>query len=167
VQRFYLNLRCGDLTVAPDEEGAEFASIEEAYLESFKGAQELWPEMLRNRQDPRQYIYEITDGCGAMLMELPFAEVVECCRRVRPASMSALRPGGRLFSRRAFVEVLESTRNLNKKSADLRALLQAAMQSVSDLKESARAPSGVWNSDSSTAAGGRQDVSGARPRTRD
>jgi hypothetical protein len=139
VQRFYLNLRRGDLTVAPDDEGADFASIEEAYLESFKGAQELWPELLRNRQDPRQYTYEITDGCGAVLMELPFAEIVECCRRIGPASISAPpKAGAAGFTKRAS-EALENAYNLNKKSVDLRARLSAAMQSVMDLKESARA----------------------------
>jgi hypothetical protein len=140
VQRFYLNLRRGDLTVAPDDEGADFASIEEAYLESFKGAAELWPELLRNRQDPRQYTYEITDRCGAVLMELPFAEIVECCRRVGPASKGAPpKPGADALTKRAFVEALENVYNLNKKSADLHAQVSAAMQSVIDLKESARA----------------------------
>jgi hypothetical protein len=140
VQRFYLNLRRGDLTVAPDEEGADFASIEEAYLESFKGARELWPELLRNRQDPRQYIYDITDSGGAVLMELPFAEVVECCRRAGPASMSAPpKPGAAALTKRAFVEALENAHNLNRKSADLGVQLRAARQSVSDLRESTRA----------------------------
>src|SRR5215475_1482747 len=88
VQRFYLNLRRGEVSVAPDDDGAEFASIEEAYLESFKGAQELWPELLRNRQDPAQYAYDITDRDGAVLMELPFAEIVECCRRIGLTSTS-------------------------------------------------------------------------------
>ena len=89
MQRFYLHLRRGEMAVAPDDDGAEFASIEEAYLETFKGAQELWLELLRDRQDPRQYVYDITDGDGAVLMELPFAEIVESCRRVGPATMSA------------------------------------------------------------------------------
>jgi hypothetical protein len=128
------------MTVAPDDDGAEFASIEEAYLESFKGAQELWPELLRNRQDPRQYVYNITDSDGAVLMELPFAEIVECCRRVGPAAMSAPpKPGATALTKRAFAEALENACNLNKKSAALRAQLLAARQSMSDLKESARA----------------------------
>jgi hypothetical protein len=145
VQRFYLNLRRADLTVASDDEGAGFASIEEAYLEAFKGARELWPELLRNRQDPRQYTYEITDRCGAVLMELPFAEIVECCRRIGPASVSAppktgaAKPGAAALTKRAFVEALKNAYNLNKKSTDLRAQLHAARQSMSDLKESARA----------------------------
>jgi hypothetical protein len=73
-------------------------------------------------------------------MELPFAEIVECCRRVGPASMSAPpKPGAAALTKRAFVEALENAYNLNKKLADLRAQLRAARQSVSDLKESARA----------------------------
>jgi hypothetical protein len=140
VQRFFLNLRRGEVSVAPDHDGAEFASIEEAYLESFKGAQELWPELLRNRQDPRQYAYHITDSDGAVLMELPFAEIMECCRRVGLASTSApSKPEIAALTKRAFLEALESAHNLNKKSADLRAQLHAARQSVIDLREATRA----------------------------
>jgi hypothetical protein len=140
VQRFYFNLRRGEIIVAPDDEGADFASIEEAYLESFKGAKELWPELLRNRQDPRQYAYDITDKDGVVLMELPLAEIVECCRRVGPASTSAPpKPGIAALTKRAFLEALESAYNLNRKSADLRAQLHVARQSVSDLRESTRA----------------------------
>ena len=140
MQRFYLNLRRGETSVAPDDDGAEFASIEEAYLESFKGAQELWPELLRNRQDPRQYAYDLTDSDGAVLMELPFDEIVECCRRIGLASTTALsKPTIAALTKRAFLEALENAHNLNKKSADLRAQLLAAWQSVSDLRESTRA----------------------------
>ena len=137
--RFYLNLRRGEMTVAPDDEGAVFASIEEAYLESFKGAQELWPELFRNRHDPSQYAYEITDGDSAVLMKLPFVEIVECCRRIGPASISAPpKPGTAALTKRAFLEALESAHNLNRKLADLRAQLHAARQAVSDLRESTR-----------------------------
>ena len=140
MQRFYLNLPRGETSVAPDDDGAEFASIEEAYLESFKGAQELWPELLRNRRDPRQYAYDITDSDGAVLMELPLAEIVECCRHVGPASMSAPpKPGIAAPTKRAFLEALEKAYNLNRKSADLCAQLRAAKQAVSDLRESTRA----------------------------
>jgi len=140
VQRFYLNLRRGETAVAPDDDGAEFASIEEAYLESFRGAQELWPELLRNRHDPRQYAFEITDRDGAVLMELPFAEIVECCRRVGSASVSAPpKPTGAGLTKRAFLEASENAYNLNKRLADLSAQLRAATQSVSDLSESTRA----------------------------
>src|SRR5262249_35392423 len=140
VQRFYLNLRRGEGSVAPDDEGTEFASIEEAYLELFKGAQELWPELLRNRQDPRQYVYDITDGDGAVLMELPFAEIVDSCRRVGAAAMSAPpKPSGADLTKRAFLEALENAYNLNRKSADLQRQLRTAIQSMNDLKESMRA----------------------------
>jgi hypothetical protein len=135
--RFYFNLRRGE---APDDEGAVFASIEDAYLETFKGAQELWPELLRNRQDPSQYAYEITDSDGAALMELPFAEIVECCRRVGLASTGAPpKPRIAALTKRAFVEALERAHSLNRKSADLCAQLHAARQAVSDLRESTRA----------------------------
>jgi hypothetical protein len=120
--------------VAPDDEGADFASVEEAYLETFKGAQELWPELLRDRQDPRQYVYDITDDDGAVLMELPFAEIVESCRHVGPATMSAPTKPSAALTKTALLEALERAYNLNRKSVDLVAQMRAAQQSVSHLK---------------------------------
>jgi hypothetical protein len=140
VQRFYLNLRRGETSVAPDDEGADFASIEEAYLESFKGAQELWPELLRHRQDPRQYAFEITDRDGAVVMELPFAEIVDSCRRVGPMAVSAPpKSTSAALTKSALLEALESAHNLNRKSADLLAAMRAAQQSVTDVEKSTRA----------------------------
>ncbi len=73
-------------------------------------------------------------------MELPFAEIVECCRRIGLTSARIPpKPEMAALTKRAFLEALESAYNLNRKSADLRAQLHAARQSVSDLRESTRA----------------------------
>jgi hypothetical protein len=63
-----------------DEEGAEFDSLEDAYLAAFAGAQELWAEFLPQRRDPRDFAYEIADASGTVLMEIPFAEILDSCR---------------------------------------------------------------------------------------
>ena len=79
MQRFFLNVRHGAAIEAPDEDGAEFEGIEQAYLAAFKSAQELWQELLRRHEDPRPYTYEITNAAGIVLMELSFSEVLEAC----------------------------------------------------------------------------------------
>jgi hypothetical protein len=139
VQRLHLNLRQGEILVAPDHEGAEFASIEEAFLEAFRGAQELWSELLRDRQDPRRYAYEITDARGVILMEVPFVEILESCRPVRP-----MRAGERprhkkaILDRNDFLIAMENARKLKLQSAELMATLHSARQSLEELRDCAK-----------------------------
>jgi uncharacterized protein DUF6894 len=60
--------------------GANFESVEAAYLEAFESVQELWPMLLEDRRDPREYAFEITNCAGVVLMELPFSEPLDNCR---------------------------------------------------------------------------------------
>lgn len=75
---FYFNFR-DENELLPDANGIEFASIEEAYLEAFQGAQQMWAEMLQKRKDPMRCAFEIADAGGSVLMVLPFSEVLETC----------------------------------------------------------------------------------------
>ncbi len=77
---YHLNL-AGPRSVIPDDEGAEFQSLEHAYLEAFKGAREMWLELLVRREDPRSFTFEIADSAGAVLMTVPLSEVLDSCRR--------------------------------------------------------------------------------------
>jgi hypothetical protein len=81
--RFHLHLT-GLRAIGLDEEGAEFESLEHAYLETFRSAQEMWHELLLRRDDPRQCAFEITDGAGTPLMTVPLTEVLDACRRGDP-----------------------------------------------------------------------------------
>src|SRR5215467_13680215 len=76
---FHFNFRQGE-TYTVDEEGCEFRNAEEAYLGAFNAAQDLWHEMLVNRQDPLLCAFEITDDEGRCLFTLPFGEVLDACR---------------------------------------------------------------------------------------
>ena len=60
-------------------EGAEFADVEQAYLEAFEGAQDMWSELLRQRRDPRQCAFEVRNERRDLLFVLPFMEVIESC----------------------------------------------------------------------------------------
>jgi hypothetical protein len=126
--------------VARDDEGADFASIEEAFLEAFEGAQELWHEFLRNRDDPRRYAYEITDRHAVVLMELPFVEILESCHPIGPMSVSGSRKQpSAVMTKRAFLRAVENAHKLNTQSAELAATLRTAWKSINELKESTRA----------------------------
>jgi hypothetical protein len=137
MQRFYLNLHRGDALAAPDDEGAEFASIEEAFLEAFSTAQELWPEFLRKRQDPREYAYHIADARGVVLMEVPFAEVLEICRPVRPESIDGSgKPRNTGLNTQYLLNAMENARRLSVQSGELMAGLRAARESLRQLQDS-------------------------------
>jgi len=53
--------------------------VEQAYLEAFKGAQDMWSELLRQRRDPRHCAFEVRDEQRDLLFVLPFQEVIESC----------------------------------------------------------------------------------------
>ena len=77
--RFFFDFRQG-AERCPDAEGAEFANVEQAYLEAFKAAQEMWSEFLRQRQDPRRCVFEVRNDQRELLFVLPFHEVMDSCR---------------------------------------------------------------------------------------
>jgi hypothetical protein len=76
--RFFFHFRqLSDLTI--DEYGCEFSNVEDAYLSAFRAAQEMWHELLIERQDPRCCSFEVADGEGNALFVLPFTEVLDSC----------------------------------------------------------------------------------------
>lgn len=76
--RFFFDFRQG-AEICPDAEGTEFAHVEQAYLESFRAAQDMWGELLRQRRDPRRCLFEVRNGKRELLFVLPFMEVIESC----------------------------------------------------------------------------------------
>jgi hypothetical protein len=76
--RFFFDFRQGADRCA-DAEGTEFVDVEQAYLEAVKGAQDMWSELLRQRQDPRHCVFEVRNGQRELLFVLPFHEVMENC----------------------------------------------------------------------------------------
>lgn len=87
MSRFHFDFRDGQ-TLVRDVEGAEFATLELAYEEAFRTAQEMWRDRLKRREDPQRCAFEITDGRGTILTVVPFSEILESChhafRRKQP-----------------------------------------------------------------------------------
>lgn len=76
--RFFFDFRQAG-TRTPDCQGIEFETVEQAYLEAVKGAQEMWGELLRKRQDPRRCIFEVRSEDDQLLFTVPFQEVLDAC----------------------------------------------------------------------------------------
>ncbi|HKD48331.1 MAG TPA: hypothetical protein VKB67_11660 [Rhizomicrobium sp.] len=124
--RYYFNFRQnGHLT--PDTLGSEFLSAENAYLEAFNAAQEMWTELLSERHDPRRCSFEIHDEDGNLLFVLPFWEILESChdyRPERPAILETFRESVATvtYLRRAhgeFLREMASAQNTLRESAAL------------------------------------------------
>lgn len=76
--RYFFDFRqAGHLAL--DSEGLEFANVEQAYLEAFRTAQDMWSELLKQRRDPRHCFFEVRNTSDDILFTLPFQEVVDCC----------------------------------------------------------------------------------------
>jgi hypothetical protein len=82
--RFFFDFR-EDSDCCKDAEGTEFVDVEQAYLEAFKGAQDMWGELLRQRRDPRRCAFEVRNEQRDLLFVLPFTEVIESCDNRRQA----------------------------------------------------------------------------------
>jgi hypothetical protein len=76
---FYFDFRQGD-TVSQDTQGSEFATTEEAYLETHQAAREMWSTLLQERRDPRRCAFEVRDSERQLLFLFPFEEVMEYCK---------------------------------------------------------------------------------------
>ena len=81
--RCYFNFRQGSFYSA-DEEGCDFENVEDAYLAAVSAAQDMWRELLIQREDPLLCAFEVTDSYGRDLFCLPFSEVLEACRHRKP-----------------------------------------------------------------------------------
>jgi hypothetical protein len=73
--QFYFHLSTPD-GFERDEFGCTFDTLEQAYLDTWTAALEISIEMLGRREDPSRFRFEITDGEGLLLLELPFTEVL-------------------------------------------------------------------------------------------
>ena len=76
--RFYFDF-CQNGERIEDHEGMELASMEQAYLEAFSGARDMWTELLRERRDPRRCRFEVRGLDQDLLFVLPFQEVLDAC----------------------------------------------------------------------------------------
>ena len=83
---YFFHLR-GPAGLDRDETGVDFADLDAAYLDAYRTVPTLSAELIRNGSDPFKYAFEIEDGDGTLLLNLPFTETLHAGRRpTRPPS---------------------------------------------------------------------------------
>jgi hypothetical protein len=117
---FFDFFQAGDHSI--DEEGTQFANAEEAYLDAFQAAREMWGELLAARRDPTQCYFEILSADRELLFVLPLQEVVESCRDRRPT-----RPFAALIH-----HALSTAGKAHRAGHDLKRELQSIRQTLTD-----------------------------------
>jgi hypothetical protein len=125
MRRYYFDFR-QDAQLTHDNLGCEFPSIEDAYLEAFNAAREIWVELLRQRRDPRHCSFEVHDGAGSLLFVLPFWEVLESCRNY---------PRGKSTLLETFRESMDTVRHISRVHDEFVQQMESARQT---LRESAK-----------------------------
>ncbi|WP_123834105.1 DUF6894 family protein [Methylobacterium currus] len=124
--RFYFHLWT-PIGVNKDHVGCEFASMEVAYLDAFDAIGTMTVDLMRQKANPRQYGFEITDITGKTLFDLPFAEYLDQGRRsvVPPTSVGMQRTADELRRRQeAAAHALLRYRTLQIALEEQRAALQ-------------------------------------------
>jgi hypothetical protein len=120
MSRYFFDFRQADDHL-DDSQGIELRDVEQAYLEAFKGAQDMWSELLRQRRDPRRCLFVVRSEGNEILFVLPFQEVIDCCTDAR------VKPLARTF------EELIQTRNYAKRVRDeFRQEVQRTRQMMND-----------------------------------
>ena len=130
--RYYLHIRKGEVLECEDKDGAEFATLEDAYLEAFASAQELWNDLIRKHRDPRQFAFVISGADGVALTELPFGEILDSCHPVLP------QPAGEAVTRalaikKTYLEAGNNARQIHRASAELYERLRSVHRTMSEL----------------------------------
>jgi hypothetical protein len=76
--RYFFDFRQGN-EICTDREGIEFPGVEQAYLETYRAALDMWSDLLKQRRDPRRCAFEVRDEKRQLLFTLPLQEVVDSC----------------------------------------------------------------------------------------
>lgn len=73
---FFFDL-AGPGVLEVDEIGTEFVDLHAGYLDACRAVLEISGEMLRDRRDPSRHRFEVRDGRGRALMDIPFREMLQ------------------------------------------------------------------------------------------
>lgn len=90
MSRFFFDFRQGP-DLATDRDGLEFRDMEEAYLEVYAAALDMWGELLKQRRDPTLCYFEVRNESRDLLFTLPFSEVMDACKDRKPTLAARVR----------------------------------------------------------------------------
>ena len=126
---FYFHLR-SSIGLERDEIGFECADLDAAYLEACRTIPGLAAELIQGRHNPMEYIFEIADIDGMMLLEVPFTETVRGARKPPLPPSHGLR----------LINEVERAHELVASVCAHVALLQAKMQESRELLKNVLPP---------------------------
>ena len=118
--RYYFDFHEGPV-YSSDTEGTDFPNVEQAYLEAYEAAQEMWSELLWERRDPRLCSFKVRTQARELLFTLPFQEVVDSCRN---------RPNQPL--RRTFEQAASTSDYARRVSAEFRKEVSATYRALQE-----------------------------------
>lgn len=106
-----------------DQTGIELENSEAACLEAFLGAREIWLQLLRERQNPARYRFDVVDDQGRSVHEISFTEALglRMARRPSPSECVTLVNRGYVLAAELTREIARAKKNLQA-SRDLIAL---------------------------------------------
>ena len=129
MSRFYFNFRQGG-TFTSDDTGCEFANVEEAYLAAVRAAQDIWHELLIERENPLECAFEVLDAKGRDLFTLPFSEILEACIGQPPGKL----PHQSVTSETALAKAQQRISDVSKTLTQARAKLLDARALLSQTR---------------------------------
>ena len=129
MSRFYFDLHTPSGPEL-DDIGSPFETLEAAYLDACQAALEISIELLRKREDPSRYRFEIRADDKRLILDLPFSEVLQ------PRPRPVLAPLG--FSQ----TVQGSLRRARELQAEVNAGLIEARQSLEAVRATLRRTGG-------------------------
>ena len=114
-----------------DDTGIEFDNLDIAYLDAHRAAIEIWKDMAAQGRDASQYSFEITDGNGRHLLDLPFAELFRSRKPRARARLPALSSDRTVRSRVLAVEIADGIANVRRTVEQTRLVLQRSSEQES------------------------------------
>ena len=120
MSRFFFDFRQAD-DHFDDRQGVELPDVEQAYLEAFKGAQDMWSELLRQRRDPRRCLFVVRSEGDDVLFVLPFQEVMDCCTEAQVQPLA-----------RTFEDLIQTRQYAKRVRDDFRQEVQRTRQIMLD-----------------------------------
>ena len=123
---FFFHLRGGPDGPSLDRDGLDLIDAEAAYLEAHQTALDMAQEWLRDGRNPRGYAFDVANGAGEVVFEVPFSEALDRQAGRRPVNLpravkTAMERGERM--KRLSAEVAEQLRLVHENLDRSRALL--------------------------------------------
>ena len=87
--QFFFDYRDKRGNLQQDTDGIDLPDADAAYLEAYRAAIDIWAEARRKGRDPGHGRFEIRNGSGDIVLELPFSEALGSLAMTEPRPVRA------------------------------------------------------------------------------